>query len=255
MLLILQPSLEYFKGRRIELGKRIRAQRKTSPTFKAKTHRRKEKITHLPLSEQTLSGKIIELVHESGRGAPLALISFDDGQKKFMLIPEGVFIGQKVEIGEKALIKEGNTLPLLNIPEGTPVFNIELKPGDGGKLVRASGTYATIISRSSSKIMIRLPSGKMKAFPPNSRATIGIVAGGGRPEKPVVKAGKKFYMTRTKRKNWPITRGVAMSAVDHPHGGGGHQHIGKKGSTVSRNAPPGRKVGLIAARRSGRRKK
>ncbi|MFX1450706.1 MAG: 50S ribosomal protein L2 [Promethearchaeota archaeon] len=237
------------------MGKRIRVQRRNSPTFKANTHRRKGKITHLPLSDLIIKGTIIDLVHESGRGAPLALVNFDNGQKKFMLIPEGVFIGQKIEIGEKVPIKEGNTLPLQNIPEGTPVFNIELKPGDGGKLVRAGGTYATIISRSSTKVMIRLPSGKLKGFIPNCRATIGIVAGGGRPEKPIVKAGKKFHITKAKRKNWPVTRGVAMSAVDHPHGGGGHQHIGKKGSTVSRNAPPGRKVGLIAARRSGRKKK
>jgi len=237
------------------LGKRIRVQRKSSPTFKANTHRRKEKISHIPLTDQTVSGKIIDLVHESGRGAPLALLKFDKGQKRFMLIPEGIFIGQKIEIGEKVPIKEGNTLPLKNIPEGTPIFNIELKPGDGGKLVRAGGTYATIISRSSTKVVVRLPSGKMKAFIPNNRATIGIVAGGGRSEKPLVKAGKKYHLTKAKRKKWPVTRGVAMNAVSHPHGGGRHQHIGKKGSTVSRNAPPGRKVGLIAARRSGRKKK
>ncbi|MHA1380318.1 MAG: 50S ribosomal protein L2 [Candidatus Helarchaeota archaeon] len=237
------------------MGKRIRVQRRNSPTFKANTHRRKGKVSHLPLSDQTISGKIIDLVHESGRGTPLALINFDNGQKKFILIPEGVFIGQRIEIGNNANIKEGNTLPLKKIPEGTPIFNIELKPGDGGKLVRAGGTYSTIISRLPTKIMIRLPSGKMKSFLPNCRATIGIVAGGGRPEKPIVKAGKKYHMIKPKRKKWPITRGVAMNTVDHPHGGGGHQHIGKKGSTVSRNAPPGRKVGLIAARRSGRKKK
>ncbi|NVM01100.1 MAG: 50S ribosomal protein L2 [Candidatus Helarchaeota archaeon] len=237
------------------MGKRIRVQRRNSPTFKANTHKRKGKISHLSLSEQKITGIIIDLVHESGRGAPLALINFDNGKKGYMLIPEGVFIGQKIEIGEKVPIKEGNSCPLKNIPEGTPVFNIELKPGDGGKLVRAGGTYGTIISRSLTKAMIRLPSGKLKSFIPTCRATIGIVAGGGRPEKPIVKAGKKFHMTKAKRKKWPITRGVAMNTVDHPHGGGGHQHIGKKGSTVSRNAPPGRKVGLIAARRSGRKKK
>ena len=237
------------------MGKRIRVQRRNSPTYKAQTHRRKGKISHLPISDITITGKIIELLHETGRGAPLALVHLDNGQKKYMLIPEGIFIGQRIEIGNNASINEGNTLPIKNIPEGTPVFNIELKPGDGGKLVRAGGTYATIISRSSSKIMIRLPSGKMKSFHPNCRATIGIVAGGGRTEKPVVKAGKKYYMTKAKRKKWPVTRGVAMNTVDHPHGGGGHQHIGKKGSTVSRNAPPGRKVGLIAAKRSGRKKK
>ena len=237
------------------MGKRIRAQRKSSPTFKAKTHRRKGNIVHVPLREQKITGKIIDLVHESGRGAPLALVKFDNKQKKFVLIPEGVFIGHTIEIGEKVPIREGNTLPLKNIPEGTPIFNIELKPGDGGKLVRAGGTYATIISRSSAKVMVRLPSGKMKAFIPNSRATIGIVAGGGKSEKPLVKAGKKFHITKAKGRKWPITRGVAMVAASHPHGGGAKQHIGKKGSTVSRNAPPGRKVGLIAARRSGRKKK
>lgn len=237
------------------MGKRIRARRRSSPHFKAFTARRKGRISHTPLSDQKVTGKVAELVHERGRGAPLAHVSLDNGEKKYILIPEGVFSGQKIEIGEEVPIREGNTLPLKNIPEGTPIFNIEINPGDGGKIVRAGGTYATIITKRGDSIIIRLPSGKTKAFLPNSRATIGVVAGGGRPEKPFVKAGNRYFLMKTKRKNWPVTKGSAMNVCDHPFGGGSHKGRTKTGKTVSRNAPPGRKVGLIAARRTGRRKK
>ena len=138
-------------------------------------------------------------------------------------------------------------------PEGTPVYNIEGSPGDGGKYVRSSGLTATIVSIDPSKAMIRLPSGQQKAFSPRCRATIGIVAGGGRTEKPFLKAGAVWHHTRVKARKWPVTRGAAMNAASHPHGGGSHQSPGRP-STVSRHAPPGRKVGNIAARRTGRKK-
>ena len=104
------------------------------------------------------------------------------------------------------------------------------------------------------KAMVQLPSGTLKAFNPKCRATIGIVAGGGRPEKPFVKAGTKYHLTKAKGQHWPIVRGSAMNAVSHPHGGGMHQSPGGP-YTVKRNTPPGAKVGLIAARRTGRKKR
>lgn len=177
-----------------------------------------------------------------------------EGEPKlhYMMAPEGIQLGQTVECGTDAALANGNTLMLEYIPEGTPIFNVEGSPGDGGKYVRASGLAATIVSIDESKAMVRLPSGAQKAFSPRCRATIGIVSGGGRSEKPFLKAGAVWHHTRAKARKWPVVRGAAMNAASHPHGGGSHQSPGRP-TTVSRNAPPGRKVGNIAARRTGRK--
>ena len=171
-----------------------------------------------------------------------------------MVAPEGAYIGQSIECGDEATLANGNTMMLEHIPEGTPIYNIEGSPGDGGRYVRSSGLTATIISTDKTKSMVRLPSGTQKAFSPRCRATIGIVSGGGRPEKPFLKAGAVWHHTRGKARKWPVVRGAAMNACSHPHGGGSHQSPGRP-TTVSRHAPPGRKVGNIAARRTGRKNK
>ncbi len=197
----------------------------------------------------------MNLHHESGRGAPLAEIKYEGETKvHFMVAPEGAQVGQIIECGDEATLANGNTLILEHIPEGTPVYNIEGSPGDGGKYVKSSGLAATIVSIDKTKAMVRLPSGRQKSFSPRCRATIGIVAGGGRQEKPFLKAGAKWHHARGKARKWPIVRGAAMNAASHPHGGGSHQSPGRP-STVSRHAPPGRKVGNIAARRTGRKTK
>ena len=152
----------------------------------------------------------------------------------------------------KAKLSIGNVLPLSEMPEGTIVCNVEGKAGDRGAFARASGNYATIISHGDdNKTRIKLPSGSKKSIPSTCRAMVGIVAGGGRLDKPLLKAGNSYHKYKVKRNCWPKVRGVAMNPVEHPHGGGNHQHIGHA-STVRRSAPPGQKVGLIAARRTGR---
>lgn len=241
------------------MGKRLLVQRRGrgSPTFRAVSRGKKGAIKHPSVARyrgDSLEAEIINLEHERGRGAPIARIQYTDGTRAYMIAPEGVAIGESIKIGVPE-IKIGNTLPLKDIPEGTSIYNIESQPGDGGKFVRASGTYATIVTRDPKKVIIKLPSGQSKAYNPECRASIGIVAGGGRTEKPFTKAGNKYFFTRSRHIKWPKVRGVAMNAASHPHGGGSHQHIGKKSSCVSRDAPPGRKVGLIAARRTGRKKR
>lgn len=146
----------------------------------------------------------------------------------------------------------GNVLPLEVMPEGTIVCNIEEKVGDRGALARTSGNYATVIGHNTDDgtTRVKLPSGAKKVVASSCRAAIGIVAGGGRMDKPLLKAGRAYYKYKAKRNCWPVTRGVAMNPVDHPHGGGNHQHVGHA-TTVSRYAPAGKKVGLIAARRTG----
>ena len=141
------------------------------------------------------------------------------------------------------------------MPEGTIICNVEEKAGDRGAIARASGDYAIVVAHNPDAgiTRIKLPSGSKKVIPSTCRATVGQVAGGGRTEKPLLKAGAAYHKYKAKRNSWPKVRGVAMNPVEHPHGGGNHQHIGHA-STVRRDAPPGQKVGLIAARRTGRLK-
>ncbi len=150
-------------------------------------------------------------------------------------------------------IDRGSVLPLKDVPEGTLVFNVELTPGDGGRLVRAAGTTAVVVTQGE-RTVLRLPSGAFKELNPNCRAIVGVVAGAGRNEKPFYKAGKHVNAYRSLAKSAIVVRGVAKNPVDHPHGGGAHQHVGRP-STVSSGAPPGRKVGRLSPKKKSRRKK
>jgi large subunit ribosomal protein L2 len=156
-----------------------------------------------------------------------------------IIASSGMKIGQKVEIK-----------PLKDIAEGTKVYNLEVVPGDGGKLCRSSGMFATVIT-SGKKCVVTLPSKKKKTLVGECLATVGTVAGSGRKDKPLMKAGKAFKIKKAFGQLYPRTSGVAMNAVDHPFGGSASPG---KHKTVSRHAPPGRKVGNIAAKRMGRRK-
>jgi len=166
--------------------------------------------------------------------------------KRFYLLPLDF-------IFNSATLTIGNILPLGQMPEGTVCCNIEQYAGDRGKLVKCSGDYAVIISHDEDKgtTRFRLPSGAKKTVSSLCRGMVGIIAGGGRTDKPMLKAGAAFHKYRVKRNEWPKVRGVAMNPVEHPHGGGNHQHIGHP-STTSRICSAGKKCGLIAARRTGR---
>jgi len=135
---------------------------------------------------------------------------------------------------------------------GSTICSVEEKNGDCGVIARSSGTFCILITVLYSKKIakIKLPSKNLKIINFNCRATIGMVAGSGRTKKPLLKAGCKFYNMSKRKKKFPRVRGVATNPVDHPHGGGNHQHIGHS-STVSRRSPPGQKIGLIAAKRTG----
>lgn len=156
-----------------------------------------------------------------------------------------MYTGQFVYCGRKAELQVGNVLPLSAMPEGTVICNLEERTGDRGALARTSGNYATIVAHNTEtkRTRVRLPSGAKKNLPSVNRGMVGIVAGGGRIDKPILKAGRSYHKYKAKRHCWPNVRGVAMNPVEHPHGGGNHQHIGKA-STVSRHAPAGRKVSL-----------
>ncbi|MBU4222893.1 MAG: 50S ribosomal protein L2 [Euryarchaeota archaeon] len=236
------------------MGHRIRAQSrgKGSPTYRAPSHKFKANLEHIKVSEGVVTGKILEIIHDTARSAPIARISFSNGEERLMLVPEGVQTDQIIQCGISVPVEPGNTLTLSEIPEGIPLCNIESQPGDGGKFARASGMYGILIAHDVGKTIVQLPSGKMKKLNPKCRAVIGVVAGGGRTEKPFCKAGKKFHRMKVRATKWPTSRGVAMNVVDHPFGGGGQQHCGRP-KTCARGTPPGRKVGSIAARRTGRK--
>ncbi|RLI24998.1 MAG: 50S ribosomal protein L2 [Candidatus Hecatellales archaeon] len=240
------------------MGKRIRVQRRGrgTPTFRAPTHKRVSPAKYPPpeVLKGKVKGVVRALVHDPGRGAPLALIECEGGLAFYTVAVEGLHVGQSIEIGPEASPKLGNIVQVSKLPEGSIICNVEKNPGDGGKFARSSGSYATVVAKTPGGVVLRLSSGKTTTVNGEALATIGVVAGFGRTEKPFMKAGEKYYLMRAKGRKWPITRGVAMIAAVHPHGGGRHRHLGKPG-TISRHAPPGRKVGLIAARQSGRSKR
>jgi large subunit ribosomal protein L2 len=194
---------------------------------------------------------ITAIMDERGRSAPMLQLEYGRGQFAYLPAVSGVSVGKELMMGSSASPVEGNILPLGSVPEGTRVCNIELKPGDGGKLVKASGGSAVLFSKANGRAMLKLPSGKNILVDERCRATIGEIAGGGRKEKPFLTAGARHHAMRAAGRVYPRMRGIAMAVVYHPFGGGRHQHPGKSTST-SRNAPPGRKVGLIAPRKTGR---
>jgi large subunit ribosomal protein L2 len=236
------------------VARRILGQRRGAgtSTFRAPSHRYKSDLQHKTVEDgDVVRGTVVGVEHDPARSAPVAAVEFDDGDRRLVLAPEGIGVGDGIQVGVSAEIKPGNTLPLAEIPEGVPVCNVESNPGDGGTFARASGVTATLMTHDRNAAVLQLPSGEIKRLDPECRATIGVVAGGGRTEKPMVKAGKQYHKAKARGTKWPRVRGVAMNAVDHPFGGGGRQHPGKPKS-ISRNAPPGRKVGDISSRRTGR---
>lgn len=237
------------------MGKNLIQQRrgKGSTTYRAPSFRYKAAIRHIK-DLKDMDGKIIDIFNCQGHSGPLAQVLYENGEEVFMIAPEGIRVGDFVSSGANSVIKPGSTVVLKNIPEGTLVHNIESIPGDGGKFIRASGTFGKVLSKTRNNVSIMLPSKKQKTFNGGCRANIGVIAGGGRKEKPFLKAGRRYYAMKAKNKLYPSVSGTSMNAVDHPFGGTQSSHKGRP-TQSSRNAPPGRKVGKIAPRRTGRRKK
>ena len=235
-------------GKNLIIQKRGRG----GPRYRAPSHRYVAVAQHRAATPDTIPGTIKDFHHCPGHSAPLVEIRYGDGRSTMTIAAEGMHQGDTVATGAQAQVEIGNTAPLASIPEGTLIHNIELMPGDGGKFVRAAGTFAKVLTKKGSKVSVLLPSKKEKEFDLNCRASIGIVAGSGRLEKPILKAGIKFYKMRAKNKLWPKVAGQAMNALSHPHGG---SRTSKKNKpTVARRfAPAGANVGLIRPHNLGRR--
>src|SRR3989337_49589 len=241
------------------MGKRIRVQRRGGggPTWRAATHKRIAAGQSPAMSkkeiEGAIQGRIEEITHEPGRGSPLALVKLETGQDYYTVVPEGVFQGQSIQMGSTASVDIGNIMPLGDVPAGTMVCNIELQPGDGGKVSRSSGAYATVVAHTPLGTMIKFPSGKARYLNNLCRTMIGVVSGAGRLDKPFLKAGAKFHLLHARGRKYPRTRGIAMVPAVHPYGSS--KRGARRVTTVARGAPPGQKVGLIAARSAGRKRK
>jgi len=234
------------------MGKRIITQRRGRGTsrYKAPSHRYKYSLEY-PKTKEKLTGTVIKLLHDQARTSPIAVIKFENNEKINIPAPLNIREGSTVYYNSHQT--PGSVLKLSEIPEGTEIYNIESIPGSNGKFCRAAGNTARILIKTEEFVLVELPSKKQKKFNPSCRAVIGIIANSGRNEKPILKAGKKHHMMKARNKLYPKTSGVSMNAVDHPFGSGRGSHIGKP-KTPPRNAPPGRNIGLIKARRTGRKR-
>ncbi|MCX6711209.1 MAG: 50S ribosomal protein L2 [Candidatus Woesearchaeota archaeon] len=196
---------------------------------------------------------ILDIIHSSGHYAPLINVRYADGTETLLPAPEGVRKGDILFVGGTEL-KNGNIMLLKDLPAGTEIFNIEMAPGDGGKLVRTAGGVARVLGKLGSKVTIQLPSKREKVLDEKCMATVGIVAGAGKNSKPFLKAGIRHFKMFAKNKRYPRIHGISMNAVQHPFGGSSSHHKGIP-TIAPKNAPPGRKVGKIRPSRTGWKRK
>ena len=186
--------------------------------------KRKYRIIDFKRNKLNVPGKVASIEYDPNRTANIALINYADGEKRYIIAPKGLEVGATVESGEKADIKVGNALPIMSIPVGTMIHNIELRPGKGGELARSAGTSAQILGREGNYVMIRLSSGEQRKVLGTCYATIGVVGNEDSSLVKVGKAGRKRHMGIR-----PTVRGSVMNPNDHPHGGGeGRAPIGRK---------------------------
>ena len=232
------------------MGKRIIAQARGHGSFSYRVRRNAFRIRLKYPRELVGEGEVVGLVNSPGHSAPLAKIRYDKGTF-FIPACKGMIEGQKIKFNEE--VKDGNILKLGEIPIKTFVYDIEAKPGDGGIFIKTAGSSAVVNRVIGENVLILMPSKKEKKFNAKCRAIIGSIAGAGRLDKPIVKAGKSFYIKKSRNKLWPRTSAVKMNAIDHPFGSGRGKRI--KSKIAKRNAPPGARVGLIRPRRTGRKKR
>jgi large subunit ribosomal protein L2 len=187
-------------------------------------HKRKYRIIDFKRNKDGISGKVATIEYDPNRSANIALIHYIDGEKRYILAPQGLTVGTVIMSGANADIRVGNALPLRNIPIGTVIHNIELKPGRGGQLVRAAGTSAQLLGKEGKYAIIRLTSSEMRMVHLDCRATVGQVGNLDHELITIGKAGRSRWLGKR-----PTVRGSAMNPVDHPHGGGeGRAPIGRK---------------------------
>jgi large subunit ribosomal protein L2 len=243
------------------MGKRIiqQARGKGSFTYRVKRKAFKHKIGYPSVLENG-EAQILKLLNSPGHTTPLAKIKFKNkqGKKEFFYIPAAKKSYEEMKmkiLPQNPKIEDIGTIARLrDIPIKAQVFNIESRPRDGGRFIRTGGSAGVVTRKSEDKktVFVLMPSKKEKKFPADCRATIGEIAGGGRLDKPLLKAGKKYHIKRSKNKLWPRTSALKMNAIDHPFGSGRGKN--PKSKIAKRNSSPGQKVGLLRPKRTGKRK-
>lgn len=178
-------------------------------------HKRRLRDVDFMRKRDGVEGKIAAIEYDPNRSSRIALVHYTDGIKKYIIATKNMTVGDRILSGEEIDIVEGNTLPLKDIPEGTFIHNIEFRPGAGGKIARAAGTYCQIIAKEGQKAHVRMPSGEVRLININCRATIGQVGNEDHAHVSLGKAGRKRWMGIK-----PTVRGTVMNPCDHPHGGG-----------------------------------
>ena len=196
-------------------------------------NKRKYRVIDFKRDKHDMFATVLRLEYDPNRSANIALLEYEDGERRYILAPVGLKAGDKVESGAKADIKEGNALPLANIPVGTMIHNIELHPGNGAQLVRSAGTAAQLMAKEGGDAQIRMPSGEVRIVRVNCMATIGQVGNIDHANINIGKAGRKRHM------GWrPTVRGSVMNPNDHPHGGGeGRAPVGRPGPVTPWGKP------------------
>ena len=206
-------------------------------------HKRLYRIIDFKRTKDGIPARVATIEYDPNRSARIALLNYADGEKRYILAPNGLKVGDVVESGAEADIKPGNALPLKNIPLGTVIHAVELKIGKGAQLVRSAGTSAQLMAKEGDYALLRMPSGEIRRVHINCRATIGEVGNLEHENITIGKAGRSRWLGRR-----PETRGIAMNPNDHPHGGGeGRSPVGRKS--------PMTKWGKIAMGKKTRRKK
>ncbi|MGP1931658.1 MAG: 50S ribosomal protein L2 [Arsenophonus sp.] len=185
-------------------------------------HKHHYRLIDFKRNKDGIPGTIERLEYDPNRSANIALVIYKDGERRYILASKGLKVGDKIQSGPNAEIKTGNALPMSNIPIGSMVHNVEIKPGKGGQLARSAGAYVQIVARDSSCVTIRLRSGEMRKIFSDSRATLGEVGNSEHMLRVLGKAGAIRW-----RGIRPTVRGTAMNPVDHPHGGGEGRNFGK----------------------------
>ncbi len=204
-------------------------QGRTTARFRGGGNKRRYRIIDFKRDKIGVPGKVVSIEYDPNRSARIALIQYVDGEKRYILCPDGLKVGDQVLSGENADIKPGNALPLRAIPLGTVIHNIELVPGKGAQLVRSAGTAAQLVAKEGKYAQVRLPSGEVRMVHLECKATIGQVGHAEHENESLGKAGKSRYLGRR-----PHVRGSAMTPRDHPHGGGeGKAPVGRRGGPVT----------------------
>lgn len=238
------------------MGKRgiTQARGAGGPRYRSPSWRYFGAISYAKPTEKLLAGEVMDIVNSVGHSAPLMVVKYEDNGEALLPAALGLKVGDKVYAGTGAPLLPGNVMKLAQIPAGYPVYNVERIPENGGELIRTSGLAAQVVAKEAGKVVLKLPSRVIVSLNPNCRAIIGIVAGGGRTEKPWVKGGKHTIARAARNKLHPIVSGVAKNSVDHPFGGTHRRSLGRHTSTRRIGMSPGRKVGLLWPKRTGRGK-